>query len=82
MPEREPSKFAIIIPTKDWVELSAFQQRMLSEIFHEIDQRRITEGSAPLSKNRYIVCNQDEPYAQKVWEAILEGEKEKKEHES
>ena len=33
-------------------------------------------------ENRYIVCNQDEPYAAKVWEVILEGEsrKEKPSH--
>ena len=24
--------------------------------------------------NEYIVCNQDEPYAEKVWQAILSGE--------
>jgi hypothetical protein len=25
------------------------------------------------SENRYIVCNQDEPYAEKVWQTILQG---------
>lgn len=24
--------------------------------------------------NQYIVCNQDEPYAEKVWRVILDGE--------
>jgi len=27
--------------------------------------------------NRYIICNQDEPYADKVWQTILEGENDK-----
>ena len=27
--------------------------------------------------NKYIVCNQDEPYADQVWRTILEGEMEK-----
>ena len=27
--------------------------------------------------HKYICCSQDEPYAQKVWQAILDGEKEK-----
>lgn len=28
-------------------------------------------------QNEYIVCNQDEPYAEKVWQAILDGEDKK-----
>ena len=31
-----------------------------------------------IPKNRYYVCNQDEPYAQKVIDIILEGENEKR----
>jgi hypothetical protein len=31
-----------------------------------------------LSAKKYYVCNQDEPYAQKVIDTILEGENEKK----
>jgi hypothetical protein len=27
--------------------------------------------------NAYVVCNQDEPYAEKVWQVILEGERSK-----
>jgi hypothetical protein len=29
------------------------------------------------TSHRYIICNQDEPYAEKVWQTILEGEKNK-----
>jgi len=32
-------------------------------------------------RNKYIVCNQDEPYAENVWRIILEGEY-KKTHEN
>lgn len=71
------SKYAVVIPTKDWANLSAFQRKMISEIIHDIDESRIAEGSNPLSKNRYIICNQDEPYAPQVWDIILEGENKK-----
>jgi len=27
--------------------------------------------------NKYIVCNQDEPYAEEVWQIILKGEDDK-----
>lgn len=30
------------------------------------------------NKNKYIVCNQDEPYAELVWQIILLGEDAKK----
>jgi hypothetical protein len=29
--------------------------------------------------NKYVVCNQDEPYAEAVWQMILDGERKKKE---
>jgi hypothetical protein len=32
------------------------------------------------NKNKYIICNQDEPYAELVWQIILLGEKAKKNH--
>lgn len=31
--------------------------------------------------NKYIVCNQDEPYAEEVWNAILQGETRKHLHQ-
>ena len=30
------------------------------------------------NRNKYIVCNQDEPYAELVWQTILQGERIKK----
>lgn len=40
-----------------------------------IKQYRIERNKKPV--NSYIVCNQDEPYATKVWDIILKGEEEK-----
>lgn len=40
-----------------------------------MQQARLKEGKERF--NRYIVCNQDEPYAEKVWQVILRGEKAK-----
>jgi hypothetical protein len=31
------------------------------------------------NENKYIICNQDEPYAEAVWQVILEGERKKQE---
>jgi lipase chaperone LimK len=30
--------------------------------------------------NKYIVVNQDEPYAEQVWQLVLEGERQKRIH--
>lgn len=32
--------------------------------------------------NNYIVCNEDEPYAEKIWETIKEGEEKKHQGDS
>lgn len=36
---------------------------------------RIEDGKK--ASNKFIVCNQDEPYAEAVWQRILEGENDK-----
>lgn len=51
--------------------LDKFDQKLLSELCDKITVRRIAEGK---HFNNYIVCNQDEPYAEKVWQTILDGE--------
>ena len=38
---------------------------------------RMREEEGRPTDNKYIVCNQDEPYAEKVWQTILEGEERK-----
>ena len=43
--------------------LTETEQEILACIIDKLD-----------SINEYIVCNEDEPYAEKVWQAILSGE--------
>jgi len=50
---------------------------MLATIVTLIEIHRITLNKKP--HNNYIVCNQDEHYANEVWRVILDGE-DKKEH--
>ena len=40
-----------------------------------IGRMRQKQGKVPY--NNYVCCNQDEPYAEKVWQTILQGEDEK-----
>jgi hypothetical protein len=49
----------------------------IGKIQQGIEKMRIRKGKNPY--NKYIICNQDEPYAEQVWQTILEGEK-KKDH--
>ena len=44
----------------------------LQELQNGIREMRKSQGR-PID-NEYIVCNQDEPYSEKVWQIILEGE--------
>jgi hypothetical protein len=44
----------------------------LDEISNYISAMRKQSGREP--HPRYVVCNQDEPYANAVWDAILKGE--------
>ena len=64
MAEKE-EKF-IVINKKHLQRLSTHSRDLLHEILSEIE-----------NPNKYIVCNQDEPYAQFIWEAILMGEETK-----
>lgn len=47
----------------------------LQKIVEGIKQMRVKQGKNP--DNNYIVCNQDEPYADDVWDLILQGEDKK-----
>lgn len=42
---------------------------------------RNEKASRGLAEHEYIVCNQDEPYAEMVWQMILDGERAKLEQE-
>ena len=52
--------------------LTADGHRELQELCEYIEAMRERGGRTRHTK--YIVCNQDEPYANKVWETILRGE--------
>lgn len=55
--------------------LTVEQVRDLTTLLNIANEERKRRG---FPDNRYIVCNQDEPYAEKVWQMILDGEREKK----
>lgn len=44
----------------------------LQDVVVGIQKMRIEQGKNP--DNEYIVCNQDETYADDVWDLILKGE--------
>ncbi len=44
------------------------------KIEDHIKALREFQKKPPIEDNKYIICNQDEPYAEKVMQAILEGE--------
>lgn len=80
MVKKENKFFALIIPTKDMNEFFGDgrldKKLMLDNLNQEYAKYRISTGRKPY--NKYIICNQDEPYAEKVWQTILEGEKNKR----
>ncbi len=65
----------IVFPKKDLVGISATQVAVLNEIDQLVQMNRIKRGASQFPK--FITCNQDEPYADKVWQIILDGETEK-----
>jgi len=66
----------IVFPKKDLVGISAAQVATLDEIDQLVQRNRIKRGASQFPK--FITCNQDEPYAEKVWQIILDGETAKK----
>lgn len=62
----------IVINRKDLKHISEEGKANLDAIFKGIQVGRINDDKKAL--NNYYVCNQDEPYAKKVIEIILEGE--------
>jgi hypothetical protein len=53
----------VVINIKKLDKLSEQEKNVLCDLVQKID-----------CNNKYYVCNQDEPYAQKVIDIILEGE--------
>ena len=67
-----------VLKWDDINELSDYQRHHLKLIIMGIDRRRKEQGKKIWSKNKYIICNRDEPYSEKIWQAILDGEDSKK----
>jgi len=49
--------------------------KWLTFLIADINKERIRDNKK--IDNKYIVCNQDEPYAELVWQIILQGERDK-----
>jgi len=56
-----------------------FAENLQAVIREYVDHRCATRGHA---NDRYLVCNQDEPYADEIWLAIMNGEKQKEASQS
>lgn len=50
------------------------EQRSLSHFYQKVYNGRMKEGK-PI--NSYIVCNEDEPYSNEIWEVLKNGEAKK-----
>ena len=79
--EKKLNIYRVIIPEKDFKNLTEPDQDKLADIMRTIDANRVDVGKKMLSNNKYIVCNQDEPYSEKVWQEILKGETDKIDNE-
>ena len=55
--------------------LTEAEKESLSDIMIAIINGRARDGKTP--ENTYLVCNTDEPYAEKVMRVILDGEDQK-----
>ncbi len=65
-----------VFKQQDLIEyLTNEQIKNYMEISYAIMQGRMAAGKNP--QNHYIVCNADEPYADRVLQIILDGEDEK-----
>ena len=71
MAEYKPDKY-LILQTEDIAKLPNTKRIMLDEIIYMIKSIREAEGKEGLPE--YIACKKDEPYADKVWEIISDGE--------
>jgi hypothetical protein len=71
----------LVIPRKylDKLPVDIVKEFMMSLTIleSEIDKVRKEEKKSPFCTNKYYVVNQDEPYANLVWQRIAMGEKEK-----
>jgi hypothetical protein len=71
MPVKE-EKF-LVFHKKDLIGITPTQVAVLNEIDELVQLNRMKRNASQFPK--YIVCNEDEPYAEKIWEIILDGRK-------
>ena len=77
--KKENKFFALVIPNKyhkEFFKLYPKYANRLQEIAKNYAEFRKSKGKKPY--NEYIICNQDEPYAEEVWQIILKDEELKK----
>ena len=74
MAEKDETKYLVL----KWDDIKCYlswnDQCMFQKFVEHINECRRQAGK---SVNQYIICNQDEPYAEQVWRAILKGEESK-----
>ena len=78
MEEEVQKEEKYLVIKKDDMEkyLTWTEQTVLNIVITKIITERSREGKR---RNKYVMCNQDEPYSEAVWLLILEGERNKKE---
>lgn len=72
MASRIYNRFIVIKSNDADKYLTEAEKESLSDIMLAIMNGRAREGKVP--ENVYLVCNTDEPYAEKVLQDILQGE--------
>ena len=68
----------VVFPTKYIYNSGNFELiQAISKVEELINRERSKQDKPPIGANKYYVCNQDEPYADKVIQIILNGEDQK-----
>lgn len=73
MAEKQYDKYFIVKWSTLVKYLSPHELEQFDILLGRMRQRQQSTENKPRS-NKYIICNQDEPYAEDIWQAILAGE--------
>jgi hypothetical protein len=81
MAEKEEHKY-LVIKQSDLDDYFGYglqpMPRWKLKLFEDFKAMLKELNAGRIKPNKYIVCNQDEPYAEEVWQLILDGERKKK----
>jgi len=77
--EKEECKYLVMKWYDIASSLSGVELKAFVKLIDKVSAERKASGK---KENNYIVCNQDEPYAEKIWQMILDGEREKRHTEA